>query len=91
MRAARQHPDIEFLGIAGRDDTDAMLEFVARYGIEFPTLVDDDGSLWRRFGVSGQPAWVFVEPGGRARRVLGAPSEAELEAILDALVTLAAA
>lgn len=91
MRAARRYPDIQFLGIAGRDDTDAMQEFVDRYGIEFPTLIDDDGSLWRHFGVPGQPAWVFVLPDASARRVLGAPSESELEAILDALLSVATA
>jgi peroxiredoxin len=91
VRAARQYPEIQFLGIAGRDDTDAMQEFVDRYGIDFPTLVDKDGSQWRYFGVTGQPAWVFVLPDGTARRVLGAPSESELEAILDALLSVATA
>ncbi len=85
MRAARQHPDIEFLGVAGRDETGPMREFVNQYGIEFPNLVDDDGSLWRRFGVPGQPAWVFVSASGEVRRVLGAPSERELELILENL------
>jgi peroxiredoxin len=82
VRAARLHPDVEFVGIAGRDGKDAIQEFVDQYGIEFTTLVDDDGALWRRFGVTGQPAWVFVTADGLARRVLGAPSESELETIL---------
>jgi peroxiredoxin len=85
VRAARQHPEVEFLGVAGRDSRDAMQSFVDEYGIEFPTLPDEDGSLWRHFGVSGQPTWVFVAASGQTHRVIGAPNESEVEAILDAL------
>jgi peroxiredoxin len=87
VRAARQHPDIEFVGVAGRDSTDAMDKFVDQYGIEFPNLVDDDGDIWRHFGVPGQPAWVFVTASGDVRKVIGSPSERELDLILDALAT----
>jgi peroxiredoxin len=86
VRAAAAHPEIAFLGLAGRDDVGPMQEFVDRYEIEFPTLVDSDGALWRRFGVAGQPAWVFFDGTGGAWRVLGAPNESELLRILDELV-----
>lgn len=85
MRSARRHPDIQFAGVAGRDDPGAIQAFVDQYGIEFPTLVDDDGSLWRHFGIQGQPAWVFVSESGAVYRTIGAPNESELEAVLDAL------
>ncbi len=85
MRAARQHLGIEFVGIAGRDETEPMQDFVDQYGIEFPNLVDANGDLWRHFGVPGQPAWVFVSASGETRRVLGAPNESELQLILENL------
>lgn len=85
VRAARRHPDITFLGIAGRDSRDAMQMFVDQYRIGFPTLVDEGGDVWQHFGVSGQPAWVFVTASGDVHRVLGSPNDSELEQVLDAL------
>lgn len=85
VRAARRHPDITFLGVAGRDSRDAMQMFVDQYRIEFPTVVDEGGDVWKHFGVSGQPAWVFVTASGDVRRVLGSPNDSELEQVLDAL------
>ncbi len=87
VRAAREHPEIQFIGLAGRDDQGPMRDFVERYGIDFPTVVDRDGSIWRRFGVSGQPAWVFFNGRGEAWRVLGAPNESEFLRILGELTT----
>ena len=70
------------MGVAGRDSPDAMADFVARHGLEgIDHLVAGDGSLWARFEVLAQPAWVFVEMterlgGCRARstRMGSAPS-----------------
>ena len=42
-----------------------MEEFVARHGLEgTPQAVDEDGTLWARYGVSYQPAWVFIDEDG---------------------------
>ncbi len=85
VASARKFPSTNFLGIAGKDDQSAMQKFVDQYGIDFPTLVDADGSLWHHFGVTGQPAWVFVTASGAVHRTVGAPNQSELEAVLDAL------
>ncbi len=85
MRSARQHPEITFLGVVGKDDIGPMRDFVDNYGIEFPNLHDADGGLWRHFGVLAQPAWIFVTAEGEIRSVAGAPNESEVERILDAL------
>ncbi len=87
VQSSRDHDDVTFVGVAGRDDTPAMEEFVATYGITFPTLVDPDGSLWQRFGVLGQPAWVFFDGRGHAYRIQGGPTDSERARILDDLVT----
>jgi thiol-disulfide isomerase/thioredoxin len=57
---------VTFIGIAGRDDDDAgRHEFVATHGLEdILQVVDDDGAIWSRYGISYQPAWVFVTPAG---------------------------
>lgn len=75
------------LSIAGRDDVGPMREFVDRHGLEgvFPHLVDSSGELWARFGVSGQPTWVFVDDSGEGERIFGPLSDDELQAKLDQL------
>jgi hypothetical protein len=57
---------------ANADDED-MRAFVERHELgDVPQLVDDDGSVWSRFGVAYQPAWVFVGPDGDPEVVAGA-------------------
>ena len=76
------------IGVAGRDSIDAMADFVARHGLDgVPHLVDADGSLWARFEVVAQPAWVFVDDDGTARRVQGSLDEDGLRAELQALAS----
>lgn len=78
--------DITFVGIAGHDSDDAHRAFVAEYGLEdMLHLVDDDGSLWARYGVSYQPAWVFIDDGGEVQQVAGGLYE-DLDDRLQALV-----
>jgi hypothetical protein len=63
-----------------------MQGFVDEFSIGFPQAVSEDGSLWARFGVPYQPAWVFVNDEGRAEVVQGAISEQDLTKILDQLI-----
>lgn len=65
-----------------------MRDFVARHHLDFfPQVADTDGSLWQRFGVRGQPAWVFVDRQGNPTLNYGPLSEDELGSRLDALTT----
>ena len=58
------NPKVTFVGIAGRSDVGQMQGFVSKYGLNFTNLNDSDGSLWARFGVPWQPAYLFVRPDG---------------------------
>ena len=70
----------------GRDDLGPMRDFVSRHGLEaVPQAVDTDGSLWERFGVAYQPAWVFIDDGGDVRVHAGPLSEEELKAAVTEL------
>ena len=62
-----------------------MQEFEDRHGLTFPSLRDSDGSLFAHFGVTNQPAWVFVSADGTADVVPGALAEDELAERLQAL------
>jgi len=72
--------------MAGHDSTDAMQGFVDEYSLTFPHAVSEDGSLWARFGVAFQPAWVFVNDDGRSQVVPSAITEEDLRQALDQLV-----
>ena len=58
------NPKVTFVGIAGRSDVGQMQGFVSKYNLNFTNLNDADGSLWARFGVPWQPAYLFVRPDG---------------------------
>jgi hypothetical protein len=63
----------------------SMQDFEDRHGLSFPSLRDDDGSLFAHFGVINQPAWVFVSADGTVDLVPGAMDEDELSERLRAL------
>ena len=77
---------VAIVGIAGHDTDDAHRAFVAEHGLEdMLQLVDDDGSLWARYDVAYQPAWVLIDEDGQVERVAGGLYE-ELDDHLQALV-----
>jgi hypothetical protein len=73
------------VGVAWNGSESAMNDFVAQYGISFPTVVDQEGAVFARFGVPYQPAWTFVSRDGTFDTSLGALSDTELADRLSAL------
>ncbi|MDD7811546.1 protein disulfide oxidoreductase [Mycobacterium sp. CSUR Q5927] len=63
-QVAAANPRVTFVGVAGRTDVAAMRDFVAKYHLNFTNLNDADGSIWARFGVPWQPAYVFERSDG---------------------------
>jgi peroxiredoxin len=85
---ARQFQDrVTIVGVASRDTPEAMAEFVTNHGLEgIQHAADVEGVVWQRFGVTGQPAWAFIDgETGRTDLVYGALGEADLAARLEAL------
>ena len=65
---AQTHGDVTFVGVAALDQVPAMQEFVRKHSLgSFVHLADTDGALWRRFGVTHQPAYAFVTPAGEVK------------------------
>ncbi len=75
-----------FVGVPGNDSSDNMQGFVDEFGLGFPQAVTEDGSLWARFDVAYQPAWVFVDDSGESTLVPYELPEDELERVLDDLI-----
>jgi len=66
---------VVFLGVAWSGTSDAMLDFIDRHGLSFPTIVDQSGDLYLKYQVPYQPAWVFIDAEGKSRRVMGSLDE----------------
>ena len=71
---------VRVVGVAGRGEVPEMEAFVSDTdtgGIEH--VVDDDGSIWRSFGVTSQPAFAFIDADGTVVDVqVGALGEDDL-------------
>ncbi|MCI4675765.1 redoxin domain-containing protein [Candidatus Mycolicibacterium alkanivorans] len=61
---AAANPKVTFVGVAARADVGQMENFVSKYNLNFTNLNDADGSIWARFSVPWQPAYVFLRPDG---------------------------
>ena len=57
--------DVTLIGVAGLSDADQARVFVEDHGVGgFRHVYDTDGSLWELFGVTGQPAFAYVDDDG---------------------------
>jgi thiol-disulfide isomerase/thioredoxin len=89
-QVAAANPTVTFVGVAARSDVGQMQAFVSRYNLNFTNLDDADGSIWARFHVPWQPAYVFLRPDGSSTFVnnpTSAMSEQELSDRVHALVS----
>jgi len=56
---------VAILGIAGMGDNKAMHEFVSDLEVtKVPNLDDQQGVIWKRFGITEQSTYVFVDKTG---------------------------
>ncbi len=78
--------DVEIIGVAGRDDPDAMAGFVADYELDITNVSDESGDIWSRFGITSQPSWVFFNDDGTYETLFGALGAEGLESAIDDLV-----
>lgn len=61
---AAANPKVTFVGVAARSDPAAMQSFVDKYNLGFTNLNDADGSIWARYDIPWQPAYVFYRADG---------------------------
>lgn len=79
--------DVTFVGVAGRDDLGAVEGFVTERGVgAFQHVYDEELEIWRAFGVSSQPAWVFIDADGNAETLIGGLGEDGLRDRVEALL-----
>ena len=62
-----------------------MQAFIDATGVDgFPHVNDEDGTIWRDYGVNYQPAFAFVSASG-AVESFGALDQSEIQDNIDAL------
>ncbi len=87
-QVAAANPGVTFVGIAGHSDVGAEQAFVSKYNLNFTNLNDVDGSIWARYNVPWQPAYVFYKADGSSTFVnnpTSAMSQQELAGRVAAL------
>ncbi|MFN7134918.1 MAG: TlpA family protein disulfide reductase, partial [Myxococcales bacterium] len=64
--AAQQLGDrVQFVGVVYEDESARILDFLARNGSGYPTLVDLGGKTAIAYGVYGVPETFFIDPSGK--------------------------
>lgn len=75
------------LAVNVRQDAETAARFIERLGVSYVVLLDQDGSVARRFGVIGLPSTFFIDREGRlATRVLGESTPEVFASIVDGLL-----
>jgi len=69
--------------VAWTGSDDSFQDFIDRHGVTFPTISDDPGEVFNRFGISYQPAIVIVNTDGSTESIAGAVDETLLEQIIS--------
>ncbi len=77
------NPGVTFVGIAARADLPALQGFVSKYNLNFTNVNDADGSIWAKFNVPWQPAYVFLRPDGTSSFVNNPTSAMSAQELTD--------
>jgi cytochrome c biogenesis protein CcmG/thiol:disulfide interchange protein DsbE len=90
-QAQRRYGDrVTIVGILYQDTAGRARSFVARYGGDWPVLLDPGGTLALDFGVTGPPESYFVDAAGIIRaKQFGPLTDATLEARVSLLLATA--
>ncbi|ASO19991.1 Soluble secreted antigen MPT53 precursor [Actinoalloteichus hoggarensis] len=81
---------VTFLGIAGRDESDAVMDFLVDHEVPYPVAMDADHTAARHYAAEEPPLIAVIDRGGGLLRgfpggVADAATAEELDATLTAL------
>ena len=88
-QVAAANPGVTFVGVAARSSAGDMQSFVSKYNLNFTNLNDADGSIWARYNVPWQPAYVFYRPDGSSTFVNNPTSAMPQQELSDRVAALA--
>jgi peroxiredoxin len=70
------------VGVAWTGSEESFQEFIDKYGLTFPQISDDSGSVYTRFEIAYQPALVIVKADGSRESVAGSVNDDLLDQII---------
>lgn len=88
VHARNQGKGLVLLAVNVRQDRATAESFIRKLGIHYPTLLDEEGAVARRYGVNGLPTTFFIDRQGILRgRILGESTPETFERIALPLLT----
>ena len=89
-RAANEFgDDVHFLGVTMLDAVTPAQDFIERYKIPYPSVLDTRGVIAKRYGVTGVPETAFIDADGNlVGRYIGAFTDDQLDDAVEALIDL---
>jgi thiol-disulfide isomerase/thioredoxin len=87
-QVAAANPKVTFVGVAAHSDVGAMQGFVSKYNLNFTNLNDADSSIWARYNVPWQPAYVFYRADGSSTFVNNPTSAMPAQELSDRVAAL---
>lgn len=87
-RAYRQHPEVEFVGVAVEDNQTAAKDFIAEFGLGFDQYFDPNRSVPTELGGFGVPITYFASSAGEVIEIhSGVLDERTLALMIDELTS----
>jgi cytochrome c biogenesis protein CcmG/thiol:disulfide interchange protein DsbE len=85
---AKEYSDkgLVILAVAGDEDTRAVHDFLRRSPAQFEVLLDPDGAIGTRYGITGYPETFFVDRQGRLRDKIIGPLPHEGASVAPSLI-----
>lgn len=78
---------MNIIGVAGRDTLEDMEDFITKYEVGgFEHIADEDVQIWAEYGITSQPAFVFIDDSGNAETLISALGRDGLIERIDGLV-----
>lgn len=86
--ASRYAGKVTVIGVAGHGRPAEIRRFIEQTGVERLThAIDTEGAVWTAFGITSQPAFVFLDRTGKTEVFTGSLPAADLTARMDALAS----
>ncbi|OAB38648.1 hypothetical protein PMSD_06440 [Paenibacillus macquariensis subsp. defensor] len=75
------------INLISRDDIQDVRDFIEKYNIEYPILLDESGSIYKKYGGSGFPSLYFFNSKGEViDQIIGSTDIATIESSFSHLI-----
>lgn len=83
--ASQSYPKVQFVGLNVEDSPERAVAMQEKYGIEYPSIVDENGQLFAQLPwlPRALPGTLVIDPEGRVRAtIIGQVTEKDLDSVL---------